>query len=84
MHRMYHVWIFSSREVRMIPLTRIEVVRIWVKSRLKKFTQVLGLFHTHLLTRISHLTFDTKMGSIAKITWRKRCLDHIWHNLGIF
>ena len=59
---MYHVWIVSPREVRMIPPTEIEVFRIWVKLGLMKFTQVLGLFHTYFPTRISHLTFGNKMG----------------------
>ena len=65
---MYHVWIVSPKEVRMIPPTWIENVRIWIKLGLRKFAQILGLLHTHLPIRISHMELGTKMGSIAKIT----------------
>ena len=68
LQRMYHVWFVSPTEVRMIPPTHIEIVYIWVKLRLRKFSQVLGLFHTNLPIRVSHLTLNTKMGLIAKIS----------------
>ena len=52
----------------MIPLPQIEIVCIWIELGLREFAQVLGLFHTHFPTRVSHLTLGIRMRSIAKIT----------------